>query len=48
MDEATAEKLIERILDEFPTGEIGDGKIFTYDVDNAIRIRTKESGIDAL
>lgn len=30
------------------TGEYGDGKIFLYDVENAIRIRTDESGIAAL
>ncbi len=26
------------------TGEIGDGKIFTYKIDNALRIRTGETG----
>lgn len=30
------------------TGEIGDGKIFTYRIDNAIRIRTGEQGDDAI
>ncbi len=30
------------------TGSIGDGKIFVYDVENAIRIRTGEEGYDAL
>ncbi|MHB1126513.1 MAG: P-II family nitrogen regulator [Bacillota bacterium] len=30
------------------TGEIGDGKIFVYSVENAIRIRTGETGEDAL
>ncbi|MEF2230835.1 MAG: P-II family nitrogen regulator [Pseudodesulfovibrio sp.] len=30
------------------TGEIGDGKIFVYPVDDAIRIRTGESGPDAV
>jgi nitrogen regulatory protein P-II 1 len=30
------------------TGEIGDGKIFTYPVRNAIRIRTGETGEDAI
>jgi nitrogen regulatory protein PII len=30
------------------TGEIGDGKIFVSPVENAIRIRTGESGVDAL
>jgi len=30
------------------TGQIGDGKIFVYDLDNAVRIRTGETDDDAL
>ena len=30
------------------TGEIGDGKIFTYKVENAVKIRTGEEGVRAL
>ena len=30
------------------TGQIGDGKIFVYDLDNAVRIRTGETDNDAL
>jgi Amt family ammonium transporter len=30
------------------TGNIGDGKIFVYDVENVIRVRTGEDGYDAL
>ena len=30
------------------TGSIGDGKIFVYDVEDVVRIRTGESGYDAL
>lgn len=30
------------------TGEVGDGKIFVYDVENVIRVRTGETGYDAL
>ena len=30
------------------TGEIGDGKIFVFPVENAVRIRTGESGNDAI
>ena len=30
------------------TGNIGDGKIFSYDVREAMRIRTKETGYDAI
>ena len=30
------------------TGHIGDGKIFVYDVENVVRVRTGESGFEAL
>ncbi|MDY5634056.1 MAG: P-II family nitrogen regulator, partial [Treponema porcinum] len=30
------------------TGHIGDGKIFVYDVENVIKVRTSEQGFDAL
>jgi Amt family ammonium transporter len=30
------------------TGNVGDGKIFVYDVENVVRVRTGESGFDAL
>ena len=33
---------------EKKTGNIGDGKIFSYDVREAMRIRTKETGYDAI
>ena len=36
------------IVREAQTGNIGDGKIFMYDVDNAIRIRTGDSGDNAV
>ncbi|WP_314066581.1 P-II family nitrogen regulator [uncultured Vagococcus sp.] len=36
------------IISSCQTGEVGDGKIFVYDVENAIRIRTSETGEDAL
>lgn len=39
-----AEKIIERVLKDIPTGEIGDGKIFIYDVADVVRIRTGERG----
>jgi len=38
------EAVIEAIADAAFTGEIGDGKIFIYKVDDAMRIRTKERG----
>jgi nitrogen regulatory protein P-II 1 len=43
-----AESVVNGIADSAGTGEIGDGKIFVYKVDNAVRIRTRESGDSAL
>lgn len=43
-----AEKLISQILDEIPTGEHGDGKIFVYEVNEVVRIRTGERNEEAL
>ncbi len=43
-----ADKATEAILKAAKTGQIGDGKIFVYDLDQTVRIRTGESGIDAV
>ena len=43
-----AERVIEAITKAANTGKIGDGKIFVYQLDQAIRIRTGETGPDAL
>ena len=48
VDDAMAEKLVNQIVSGLNTGNIGDGKIFIYDVQDAIRIRTGERGKDAL
>lgn len=40
--------VVERIVEVAKTGKIGDGKIFVYDVQRAIRIRTGEEGSEAL
>jgi nitrogen regulatory protein P-II 1 len=42
------DKAVEAIQNAARTGRIGDGKIFVSDVQQAIRIRTGESGTDAL
>jgi nitrogen regulatory protein P-II 1 len=42
--EEQVESVIEAIIDSARLGEIGDGKIFVYDVQDAIRIRTGERG----
>lgn len=41
-------QVIEAIQNSANTGRIGDGKIFVYDLTTAVRIRTGESGNDAL
>lgn len=41
-------KVTETIIKAAKTGEIGDGKIFTWPVSNAIRIRTGETGDKAI
>lgn len=42
------ERICKAIIDSARTGEIGDGKIFIYPVENCIRIRTGEGGEKAL
>jgi nitrogen regulatory protein P-II 1 len=46
--EEDVEKIIEAILESASTGMLGDGKIFLYDVAEAVRIRTRERGVSAL
>ena len=41
-------KTIKAIQEAAFTGKIGDGKIFSYELRSAMRIRTKETGYDAL
>lgn len=48
LPEAQAAKVIETILQTTKTGKIGDGKIFIYTLDDAIRIRNGERGEGAL
>ena len=36
--------IVKTIIQSAKTGEIGDGKIFVYNIENAIRIRTGEEG----
>lgn len=42
------EDCIQAIIDTAQTGKIGDGKIFVYDVERAIRIRTGEENEEAI
>lgn len=42
------DQCIEAIIETAQTGKIGDGKIFVYNVERAIRIRTGEENEDAI
>lgn len=42
------DQCIEAIMETAQTGKIGDGKIFVYNVERAIRIRTGEENEDAI
>lgn len=44
----TAENIIQKVVERIQTGTYGDGKIFIYEVEDAVRIRTGERGEDAL
>ncbi len=46
--DAMVDKVVDSIIAAANTGKIGDGKIFTYPIDKAVRIRTGESGEKAL
>ena len=43
-----ADKVIDTIVEAAKTGEIGDGKIFVYDLKETVRIRTGERGEEAV
>lgn len=48
IDDGLLDQVIEAITAKANTGKIGDGKIFVTNVEQAIRIRTSESGPEAL
>ena len=48
LDDGAVERAVETILKTASTGKIGDGKIFTSKIDEAIRIRNQERGVAAL
>ena len=48
VDDSQVERAIEAIQKAAHTGKIGDGKIFVTPVEQAVRIRTGESGSNAL
>ena len=48
VDDGKSESVVETIETAAHTGKIGDGKIFVGEIDQAIRIRTGETGPDAI
>lgn len=48
VDDDRVDVVIDAIVDAAKTGKIGDGKIFVTNLENAVRIRTSESGSTAL
>jgi nitrogen regulatory protein P-II 2 len=48
IDDNIVDQVIEAIVSAAKTGKIGDGKIFVFDLAHATRIRTGETGPDAL
>ncbi|AXI44522.1 P-II family nitrogen regulator [Sulfitobacter sp. SK011] len=48
VSDGVADQMIEVISRTAKTGKIGDGKIFVLDVEQAVRVRTGETGDDAI
>lgn len=48
IDSSLLEQVIEAISKAAGTGKIGDGKIFVYELEQVYRIRTAETGLDAI
>jgi nitrogen regulatory protein P-II 1 len=48
VDDNDVDRVAQKLLDTARTGKIGDGKVWVVPVENAWRIRTGESGSDAL
>jgi nitrogen regulatory protein P-II 1 len=48
VDDADAERVVDAIVAAARTGQIGDGKVWTTEVTDLVRIRTGERGADAI
>ena len=48
VSDSVADQMVEVISRTAQTGKIGDGKIFVLDVEQAVRVRTGETGDDAI
>ena len=47
-DEIDVEKIVDAVVSAARTGKIGDGKVWVTSVDDVVRVRTGERGLDAL
>jgi nitrogen regulatory protein PII len=48
VDQSMVDPVVKKILESARTGKIGDGKIFVMPVEEVIRVRTGETGKDAI
>jgi nitrogen regulatory protein P-II 1 len=48
VSDTAVDKVVDAIVGGAYTGELGDGRVFVYDVEQAIRIRTGERGEDTV
>jgi nitrogen regulatory protein P-II 1 len=48
VDDGDVDRVVQKLVETARTGKIGDGKVWVVPVDNVTRIRTGESGPDAL
>jgi nitrogen regulatory protein P-II 1 len=48
VDDADAADVVEVVVKAAQTGRIGDGKVWTSSVDDVVRVRTGEHGVDAI
>jgi nitrogen regulatory protein P-II 1 len=48
VDDADAPDVVDVVVKAAATGRIGDGKVWTTSVDDVVRVRTGERGVDAL
>lgn len=48
VETSKVDEILDVIKKELYTGHIGDGKIFVYSIDNVVRVRTGDEGIEAI
>jgi nitrogen regulatory protein P-II 1 len=48
VDDADASQIVAAVVDSAGSGSIGDGKVWVTPVDDVVRVRTREHGVDAL